>query len=465
MSGGAGSASASDFSSAGVAVESRAVGKYLQVSEVHNDDIHGICITSRRDREGSQQIISGSKDGTVKKFNAKGVWKANLSRHPDAMHTEARHSYKNWVTALDLFPDDSFVAGHRNSYFLSRSADALPETFFSQKISNLPEMKAPADSKVSASSRRGGAFGSPRGRGAGSGASAFRGKFYKVRNEERITGVKCVFDALNGYRVLIGLPEKFLELDCATRRVIKKYQFSKSEWVYGFARITPVLMVAIHGCALSLFQDREDHWDLLGEVVSEDKKLEKAAVLLGKASGAGAGAGEGALCASVVEDEKSLEGFMPVIRGKSRAARPYSAVSSAPGPKTEKQRPYISSVLSCLNPSHLALSFFGGLNQILDVETKSVIHQGFEHSERVWQAVPLPGSDAHYATCADDKTIKIWDVRAGMASVMTYRGHPGRVSALAFLDENKLVAGTCADNPWTDPEKGQFWFYDLRGGF
>jgi hypothetical protein len=439
MSGGAGSGPGSKLEPELAAGEGSAV--YVKVMRAHNDDIHGICVTSGVGRSGPK-IISGSKDTMVKKFSLTGRWEANLSKHPSS--TDEGHSYKNWVTALDVFPDGSFVAGHRNSYFLSRDFEGR-KVFFAEKISNL-EIEAASD-VGSAGVRRGGASGVRGSRGG----SAFRGEFYKKRNETRVTGVKCIFDALKGYRVLVGIPEKFLELDCGTKKVISAYQFDKPEWVYGFASISPVLMVAIHGCALSLFQNREDRWDRVDTLVREDRKLESALSLkksfdLSLEVGGGVGAAADALAGS----DESHGGFKEV------RARHKPAESSF----ERAQRPFISSVLSCLSPGHLALSFFGGLNQIVDVETKAVIHQGLEHKERVWQAVPF--SEHGYATCADDKTIKIWDIREGMRSHRTFDGHPGRVSALAFLDENKFVSGTCPENPWVDADKGQLWFYDLR---
>jgi WD40 repeat protein len=436
-------------------------GPYSKVLKVHHDDIHGISVISGSVTGRGAQIISGSKDGAVKKFDARGKWKANLSRHPGS--TDEAYSYTNWVTALDTFPDgSSFVAGHRNNYFLAQGIDAGAR-FFSEKISNLPEML-----EVSPPSRAGGAGLGHRGGFRGVERSPFRGEFYKKRNETRVTGVKCLPNGGEDRRVLIGLPEQFIELDCTPGTVVKKYKFDQPEWVYGFAFISPILMVAIHGCGLSLFQDMEDIWDKKELLVREDKKLEEAGDFLKTSSASGVG-GAGAAVSSL--DEPSLrtssvsekgEDFIEVRARSSKVLKKYPPSGHA---SELKQRPYISSVLSCLSSGHLALSFFGGLNQIFDVETKRPIHQGFEHRDRVWQAVPIPDSDSEYVTCADDKTIKLWDVRAGTHSMRTYEGHPGRVSALAFLDATRFVAGTCPENPWADPDKGQFWFYDLRGAF
>lgn len=104
------------------------------------------------------------------------------------------------------------------------------------------------------------------------------------------------------------------------------------------------------------------------------------------------------------------------------------------------------------------------MNKVIDLTSSTVIHAGSEHSKRVWQAIPVPGSAYEYATCADDKTVKVWDIRSGASSCMTFDGHPGRVSAMAFLDERRFVAGTCASDPSKDPDKAQFWFYEMRGG-
>lgn len=363
---------------------------YKMVTGVHEDDIHGMVVVVGRDRQ--QKILSGSKDTTVKRFDSEGIFEALLTRNPEGS------SYSNWVTAIDAFPDGSFVAGHRNSYLLCRSLSGT-QTYFSKKMSKPDESSA----KPSA--------GAGRGSDHGVGKRGERGKFYKKRNETRITAVKTFFDpATSAYQAFIGLPEAFIQLDLVTGAPLRGYHFSKPEWVYGFQLISPVVLLAIHGCALSTF-NIERKPTLIKTIVEE--------------SGAGAG---------------------------DRAA----------------QRPFISSVLPMPGDAEevvvdkVALSFFGGRNEVRDTETGAVIHVGHEHELRVWQAVPY--SSHEYATCADDGLVKLWDIRDGESSVKTYSGHPGRVSALAFLRDKKLVAGTCAPNPFEDPDKAQFYFYDLRGG-
>ncbi len=353
---------------------------YRVVSRVHDDDIHGIVVTPAS-KEG-QKIISGSKDTTVKIFDLEGNFERVLSQNP------AGSSYQNWVTAIDIFPDGSFLAGHRNAYLLCRSF-LRKETFMSQKMEPLlsEDREWP-----------------PVG-GAGSG-----GKAYKKRNEKRVMAVKTAFEKdSSAYLAFVGFAEIFCKIDCGSGEIVKQYQFSAREWVYGFQALSPTVFLAIHGCRLSLFSEEEESFRLQETLVDEDFKARK---------------------------KRGIQ-----------------------------QSPFISSVLSMPSSGEsgeqVALSFFGGVNQVLDVKSGKAIHSAQEHSERVWQAVPF--SPFEYATCADDAWIKLWDIRSGTSSVKTYGGHPGRVSALAFLSDKQFVAGTCAPDPFADPHKGEFYFYDCRG--
>jgi len=433
--------SASESAGAGSSAGSE-LAPYRRISQVHRDDIHGLVVTNNG--RGDKKILSGSKDTQVKKFDLEGTFESVLAQHPASR--DGAFSYENWVTALDAFPEGSFLAGHRNSFLLSKNTEGRDRPYFGKKI-----LGREPDSSESAS------------------AGMRTGKFYKQRNETRITAVKCMKAREGFYPALIGVPEQFMKIDCTTGEILKTYRFDQPEWVYGFAPISPFLTAVIHGCALSVFKEEADRWDKVQSLVKEQVREKGFYPATGGASAGPALARAEAKGKADDADELSWRMAGASLSVHSRRRTPMQKSFGAERPVI--QRPYISSVLvfdasgesaAAGSISKLALSFFGGMNQVLDLETASVIHCGSEHSERVWQAVPLPGNDSLYITCADDRSIKLWDVRAGDASQKTYSGHPGRVSALAFLDNTKFVAGTCAADPSKDLEKGQFYFYDLR---
>jgi len=65
------------------------------------------------------------------------------------------------------------------------------------------------------------------------------------------------------------------------------------------------------------------------------------------------------------------------------------------------------------------------------------------------------------ASSADDKTIKIWDIRM-KRSAMTITGNPGRVSSLIRLSETILISGSCPDKVFKSKEKASITFWDIR---
>ena len=229
----------------------------------------------------------------------------------------------------------------------------------------------------------------------------------KLESAARETGKErndsriCSLKCQELYKVLIGQSGRFLQYDCDTRKIVRSYKAESPDWFYGFCSIDPERVLAIHSTSLSLFQSREHDFALIDPLIRYDEELR-------------------------------LE-----------------------------QKPFISSIQPMKDDSvrQVALSFFGGEVQIFDIETKTAVFRGIEHKKRVWQAIPYTGNN--FLTCADDGMIKVWDAREG-ASVHTLGGHPGRVSALCFLEETIFVAGTCSDDSYRDLNKGQFFFYDLR---
>lgn len=221
----------------------------------------------------------------------------------------------------------------------------------------------------------------------------------KERNDDRICSVKCQ----GLYDVLVGQNAGFIQYDCTTKQAKRAYRHDSDDWFYGFCSIDAERLIGIHSTSLSIFRPEADNAFILAD---------------------------------------------PLIRQDEEQPR-------------RAQKPFISSIQPMKEDvvEKVALSFFGGEVQVLDVETKTTVFKGFEHKKRVWQAIPYTAYN--FLSCADDGLIKIWDTREA-ESIHTIGGHPGRVSALCFLDETVFVAGSCGDRPAEDKDKAQFFFYDLR---
>ena len=355
-----------------------------RVKNVHDDDIHGICVVNE------EYLVSSSKDTSVKlfKLDEKVHMEAEISRQ----NFQGGKLYEHWGTAIDIFndadapvADASVTVGYRNGYLLCKS-------IFNKDVYTEKTFEPPQDT-----------LNKP------SGKPYKVRKQYKVRNENRITGIRHLGPETGyDYSALIGMPQQFHHYDFDKNVVLGSYKFAKPEWVYGFCQVDPAHVAIIHGSCLSLFNFKinpdlnKSSWNLRESLLTEEKT-------------------------------------------------------------GTKQRAFISSVFSMekkMPYARLAISLFGGITKVIDVVTKKTIHKTKEHEGRVWQTVPF--SPNEYISCADDKTIKIWDLRVGHNSVSTYGNHPGRVSSIAIIKDFLFVAGTCAEDPHQDPDKGQFYFYDIR---
>lgn len=123
------------------------------------------------------------------------------------------------------------------------------------------------------------------------------------------------------------------------------------------------------------------------------------------------------------------------------------------------QRPYISSLTRLTeDDSKVAYTVFDGSVRVLDLTTGKSIVRWQEHRNRVWSVVNCCHS--LLASSADDRTVKLWDVRQ-QPSVCTFTGHAGRVSSLLSLD-TRLVCATCPDNP-RDGQGAALICRDVRG--
>lgn len=341
-------------------------GLVRHVTNVHRDDIHGMVHIHDR-------LITGSKDTSVKMWRDTGDRQCTLFEHPQT--TPTSYSYKHWITALDTFSDGSIVVGTRNGYVTCRNIYSNTN-YYSGILENHWNKSTHKNLKHAA---------------------------YKQRNEPRITSIMC--QTGDTYLALIGMPEKFIQLDLDTNKIRRFFQFDSPDWVYGFSQLTREKIAVIHACTLSVLQEStpsiaENGWTKIATLVDE-------------------------------------------------------------GPRIKQQRPFISDINRFeAHPAHLALAFFGGITRVIDIEHDGKIqHETHEHQQRVWKTVPM---DAHtYMSCADDGLIKTWDIRQAQ-STRTYTGHPGRVSSIARLRNGLFAAASCPESPFDDPDQGQLFFYDQR---
>lgn len=126
----------------------------------------------------------------------------------------------------------------------------------------------------------------------------------------------------------------------------------------------------------------------------------------------------------------------------------------------KKQRPFISSILRMpQDQKKLATVDFQGALSVVDMTSQKCLLKYQEHVGRVWNVIEAP--ENLLATCADDRSIKLWDVRC-QKSVCTLSKNPGRVSALLKIADDTLLSGSCPDNPYTSKEKASFTFWSIK---
>lgn len=130
-------------------------------------------------------------------------------------------------------------------------------------------------------------------------------------------------------------------------------------------------------------------------------------------------------------------------------------------PKTKKlERPFISDVVHLGQKNWYGLAIFGGTVKVMDVEAQKEVASYREHKDRVWTLASIKGANL-FASCSDDHTIKLWDVRVNK-SLATLTGNVGRVSTLLTLSENAFLSGSCPDDLQKTQERAQLTFWDIR---
>jgi len=125
-----------------------------------------------------------------------------------------------------------------------------------------------------------------------------------------------------------------------------------------------------------------------------------------------------------------------------------------------QQRPHISAILRLpSDQNQMACALFDGSVRVVDINARKETHFFQEHQRRVWSVVELAPNTI--VSSADDKTIKLWDLRQ-QKSQITIGNNPGRVSSLLKISPEQFISGSCPDAVFKAKEKASIRFWDIR---
>ncbi len=228
--------------------------------------------------------------------------------------------------------------------------------------------------------------------------SSQQGPICKARNQVRINCV-APMDAANG-KVYVGMPQYVEVWNMQTNQLVAQYPASVNDWVYCIEVLENQHLLVVIGSVLEYWQ----------------------------------------MNSSEVEHKETL------IQGTAKSP--------------EGQRPHISAIKRLeYNPAIVGTALFDGSVRLLDLQSKTIVRVFQEHQKRVWAIENI--APQIFASCADDATIKLWDVRQPK-SIVTIGGNPGRVSSVMRLNSNTLVSGSCPDDVFRSKDKALLSFWDIR---
>ncbi len=193
------------------------------VEDAHADDIHGLI------RE-ENSIISGSKDGEIKRWTLEGDPISDIFVPP-----RGQRGYRYWITALcqDMFEERVWAAGFRDGTVQLYFHDELKEEHSYEKIVSLP-------SHVS-----------------------------KPRNQARIN---CITSCSDG-SFLLGLPTLFCQWnrnDSSSSSFVPT-QVHSNDWVYCINPLAKRKLAIVTGANLSLWErPRQGVWKKSQDLIVEE---------------------------------------------------------------------------------------------------------------------------------------------------------------------------------------------------
>ena len=224
--------------------------------------------------------------------------------------------------------------------------------------------------------------------------------FCKDRNKERITCISPnTFDDQDCF--FTGTPRYIQLWDSNTKKMLEYWETDKNDWVYCIEPLSRDTMIRVIGSRLELWSNIYDKSPNIAPLINEKKEYNQM-----------------------------------------------------------RQRSFISAIVRLdSNRDLMPCALFDGSVRIVNIVSQTVLRVYKEHEKRVWSVIELQPNIV--ASSADDKTIKLWDLRAP-SSILTIGGNPGRVSSLLKIDDNQFISGSCPDNVYESKEKASICFWDIR---
>jgi len=226
----------------------------------------------------------------------------------------------------------------------------------------------------------------------------------KQRNMDRISCLAEVHDnTLAGSKVIVGLANELHVFDIKKSSACSKSKVSENDWVYCVQHLNNNRYLVVIGSVLEVWDHFETGFSKYSTLLEENKKE-------------------------------------------------ITYVNKKP------QRPFISAIES-IDPTLLAMVDFSGRVKVINLETGKLTHNTKCHQNRAWSVKKI--TEQTFATSADDRTIKIWDLRQNK-QISTFNNHPGRVSTLLMKNEFEIIACSCPDDVYKQNEKASFTLWDTR---